>query len=60
MAGREHALSWKLAQSPRVDEVLVAPGNAGTGAEGKCRKRRVAATDVEALLQLAKDESIGP
>lgn len=28
--GREHALAWKLAQSPHVDEVLVAPGNGGT------------------------------
>ena len=27
--GREHALAWKLKQSPRVDEVIVAPGNAG-------------------------------
>ena len=31
--GREHALAWKLAQSPRVTEVLVAPGNAGTAGE---------------------------
>jgi phosphoribosylamine--glycine ligase len=35
--GREHALAWKIAQSPRVDEVLVAPGNAGTVSEAKCR-----------------------
>ena len=29
--GREHALAWRLAQSPRVEKVFVAPGNAGTG-----------------------------
>ena len=34
--GREHALAWKLAQSPRVTDVLVAPGNAGTAVEPKC------------------------
>ena len=33
--GREHALAWQLAQSPRVSEVLVAPGNAGSATEGK-------------------------
>ena len=38
--GREHALAWKLAQSPRVSEVLVAPGNAGTGAEPEVPQRR--------------------
>ncbi len=35
--GREHALAWKLAQSSRVTEVIVAPGNAGTASEDKCR-----------------------
>src|SRR5690606_20311668 len=35
--GREHALAWKLAQSPRVSGVIVAPGNAGTATEDKCR-----------------------
>ena len=40
--GREHALAWKLAQSPRVAEVLVAPGNAGTAHEDKCRNVAVA------------------
>ncbi|MBN7135171.1 phosphoribosylamine--glycine ligase [Lysobacter enzymogenes] len=56
--GREHALAWKLAQSPRVDEVLVAPGNAGTAREDKCRNVAVAATDLDGLLKLAADEGV--
>jgi phosphoribosylamine--glycine ligase len=56
--GREHALAWKLAQSPRVSEVLVAPGNAGTAREPGMRNANVAATDLEALLQLARDEDV--
>jgi len=56
--GREHALAWKLAQSPRVDEVLVAPGNAGTATEGKCRNVAVAASDIDGLLALVERESI--
>ena len=56
--GREHALAWKLAQSPRVDEVLVAPGNAGTAMEPKCRNVGVRADDIEGLLQLAADEGV--
>src|SRR6476619_1401753 len=50
--GREHALAWKIAQSRRVSEVLVAPGNAGTAAEPKCRNVAVAPTDIDALLAL--------
>ncbi|MDH4259068.1 MAG: phosphoribosylamine--glycine ligase, partial [Gammaproteobacteria bacterium] len=56
--GREHALAWKLAQSPRVGEVLVAPGNAGTASEPRCRNVAVAATDIEALVALARSEDI--
>ena len=56
--GREHALAWKLAQSARVDEVLVAPGNAGTAAEAKCRNVATQATDIEGLLALARDGGI--
>ena len=56
--GREHALAWKLAQSAHVGEVLVAPGNAGTAQEAKCRNVAVAATDLDALLALARDEGV--
>jgi phosphoribosylamine---glycine ligase len=56
--GREHALAWKLAQSPRVDEVVVAPGNAGTAREPKCRNAAVNAHDLDGLLWLARDEGV--
>ncbi|PXV57095.1 phosphoribosylamine--glycine ligase [Dyella jiangningensis] len=56
--GREHALSWKLKQSPRVSEVIVAPGNAGTAREKGLRNANVAATDLDGLFKLAKDEKV--
>jgi phosphoribosylamine--glycine ligase len=56
--GREHALAWKLSQSARVSEVLVAPGNAGTATEPRCRNVDIKATDIAALLKLAADEGI--
>jgi phosphoribosylamine--glycine ligase len=56
--GREHALAWKLAQSPRVSEVIAAPGNAGTAREQGVRNAAVAATDIDGLLRLARDERI--
>ena len=57
--GREHALAWKLTQSSRVDEVIVAPGNAGTAREPGVRNANVPSDDLDGLLQLAKDEHIG-
>ena len=54
--GREHALAWKCAQS--ADEVLVAPGNAGTAREGKVRNMPVAVDDIDALARLANDENV--
>jgi phosphoribosylamine--glycine ligase len=57
--GREHALAWKCAQSADVDEVLVAPGNAGTAGEEKVRNVAVSSDDIEALATLAKNENIG-
>ncbi|KAB8314763.1 phosphoribosylamine--glycine ligase [Tolypothrix campylonemoides VB511288] len=56
--GREHALAWKLAQSARVAEVLVAPGNAGTAREAKCRNVDVPPTDLDGLLALVRDEGV--
>ena len=55
--GREHALAWKIRQSPRVSEVIVAPGNAGTAAEYGVRNADVAMHDIDGLLQLAKVEN---
>ena len=56
--GREHALAWKLAQSAGVDEVLVAPGNAGSGLEAGVRNVEVAATDIQGLMALARTEQV--
>lgn len=57
--GREHALAWKCAQSARVDEVLVAPGNAGTALENKVRNVAVSSDDIEGLADLATGERVG-
>ncbi|KAA0069818.1 phosphoribosylamine--glycine ligase [Rhodanobacter sp. T12-5] len=57
--GREHALAWKLRQSSQVDEVIVAPGNAGTAREPGVRNVDVAMNDIDGLLALAKREKIG-
>jgi phosphoribosylamine--glycine ligase len=56
--GREHALAWKIKQSPRVVEVIVAPGNAGTAHEPGVRNAAVAMTDIDGLLALARREGI--
>src|SRR5262245_26414459 len=55
--GREHALVWKLAQSPRVERVFCAPGNAGTAIEGI--NVPVEPTQVDPLVRFAKKEGIG-
>jgi phosphoribosylamine--glycine ligase len=57
--GREHALAWKCAQSPKVSEVLVAPGNAGTALEPQLRNIAVAADDIDELLAVAQSEAVG-
>ena len=55
--GREHALVWKLAQSPRVERVYCAPGNGGTRLQGE--NVPIAVTDFDALLEFAVRQDIG-
>jgi phosphoribosylamine--glycine ligase len=56
--GREHALAWKCAQSPRVQHVFVAPGNAGTALESKVSNLDITADDIDALLAVAIEKDI--
>ena len=54
--GREHALAWKIAQSPRVERVFVAPGNAGTELEAE--NVNIPAYDFAKLIRFAKDNEV--
>ena len=54
--GREHALAWKLSQSPEVEKIYAAPGNAGTAQVGE--NVPIAAEDVEKLVDFAKANRI--
>jgi phosphoribosylamine--glycine ligase len=56
--GREHALAWKAAQSSLVDQVFVAPGNAGTALENNIENIGIGAEDIPALLDYAKSNEI--
>jgi phosphoribosylamine--glycine ligase len=55
--GREHALAWKIAQSPLVTRLVCAPGNPGIA--GVCETRPVKVTDVEGLAALAQEIGAG-
>ena len=55
--GREHALAWKISQSPRAERVFVAPGNAGTDIEGE--NVPIQANDSPALIRFAQDNQVG-
>ncbi|HUW99165.1 MAG TPA: phosphoribosylamine--glycine ligase [Acidiferrobacter sp.] len=56
--GREHALAWKIAQSPLVQAVLVAPGNAGTAREPKTRNLPISTEDLDGLVAAAEAEDV--
>ncbi len=55
--GREHVLAWKLAQSPLVEQVFCAPGNAGTAVDAT--NVEIGSEDIPALLNFAKEQQIG-
>ncbi|WP_129140583.1 phosphoribosylamine--glycine ligase [Modicisalibacter coralii] len=57
--GREHALAWKAAQSPYVESVFVAPGNAGTARESKLTNVDIAADDLDGLEAFAREQGVG-
>ncbi len=56
--GREHALAWKLAQSPLIESVFVAPGNAGTYREPKVQNVDISPLQFEALTDFVKQQEI--
>jgi phosphoribosylamine--glycine ligase len=56
--GREHALAWKVGQSPRVEQVFVAPGNAGTAHEPGLTNIAIEASELERLVAFARDEDV--
>ena len=56
--GREHALAWKLAQSPNVSTVYVAPGNAGTALEANVENINIAIDDFDGLSAFAQQHKI--
>ena len=55
--GREHALAWKIAKSPRSDRVFVAPGNAGTAEDAE--NVDIKAEDFPRLIRFAKENNVG-
>ena len=57
--GREHALAWKVRQSPLADKVFVTPGNAGTALEEGIENVAISGTDLTALVQFAQQNQIG-
>src|SRR5690606_30011137 len=57
--GREHALAYKAASSPRVEQVFVVPGNAGTAREAKVQNVSIDISDFAGLSRFAKEQDIG-
>ena len=57
--GREHALAWRVAQSPQAEAVYVSPGNAGTALEPRLTNVPIDADDLDALVAFAREKAVG-
>ncbi|MCF9045853.1 phosphoribosylamine--glycine ligase [Acinetobacter nectaris] len=56
--GREHALAWKIAQDSQVSQVFIAPGNAGTATEEKCKNIQLNILDNDAIINFAQNNKV--
>lgn len=56
--GREHALAWKIGLSPKVRDVFLAPGNAGSLLEPKSRPTGIGANDYPGILRVCREKAI--
>ncbi|MCI8521214.1 MAG: phosphoribosylamine--glycine ligase, partial [Clostridia bacterium] len=54
--GREHAIVWKIAQSPKVNKIYCAPGNGGIAKLAECVN--IGATDIDAMVKFAKEKAV--
>lgn len=57
--GREHALAWKLLQSPNIDRVFCIPGNGGTATMANCQNVSLSIDDFEGMLRFAQVQGVG-
>ncbi|MBD2099893.1 phosphoribosylamine--glycine ligase [Leptolyngbya sp. FACHB-261] len=57
--GREHALAWKLLQSPQVTQVFCVPGNGGTASSARCQNLSLNLNDFEGMLRIAQVQGVG-
>jgi len=56
--GREHAFTWKISQSEKVEKIFVAPGNGGTEQEAKATNVDIPPNDIASLIQFSKDKKV--
>jgi len=57
--GREHALAWKLLQSPNINRVFCIPGNGGTATMQNCQNVSLSIDDFEGILRFAQVQGVG-
>lgn len=58
--GREHALAWRLAASPSVETIYIAPGNGGTASSAKLQNVAIGTEDFKSLVEFAVKNNVNP